>query len=438
MHNIIIEYQKIANLIDDDTPNQPSKFRTRNLVEINDESRGAYNVNSQIKFKTTMSKSSLCDYSDAYILVKGTISVNNTAADGAAANNTNKKVIFKNCAPFTNCISEINNTQIDNAKDIDIVMPMYNLIEYSDNYAKTTGSLSQYCKDIPALNANDEITHFTEGNLTDSFNFKVKITGRTGSGGAKDVEIIVPLKYLSNFWRTLEMPLINCEVNLILTWSSTCVLISTVIPNQNATFAITDTKLYVPVVTLSTQENTKFFQQLKSGFKRVINWNKYLPKPELLAQNPNLNHLVEPSFQGVNRLFVLAFENDDDRTSDDEYYLPTVEIKDYNIMINGENIFDQPIKNNKVTYDNIRKIATGQGDDYTTGCLLDYPYFANTYQMIAVNLSKQQALDADPRAIQQINFTANLDRAGNTRVYFILDEAKVTILDFSQGTVKLL
>ena len=134
-----------------------------------------------------------------------------------------------------------------------------------------------------------------------------------------------------------------------MTWSSACVLIATVNPNQAATFAITDTNLYVPVVTLSTQENTKFLQQLKSGFKRVINWNKYLSKTELLAQNPNLNHLVEPSFQGVNRLFVLAFENDDDRTSDDQYYLPTVEIKDYNIMINGENIFDQPIKNNKVT-----------------------------------------------------------------------------------------
>ena len=122
-----MEYQKIANLIDDNTLNQPFKFRTRNWIEINDESRGTYNVNSQIKFKTTMLKSSLCDYSDAYILVKGTISVNNTAAQGAAANNTNKKVIFKNCAPFTNCITDINNTQIDNAKDIDIVMPMYNL-----------------------------------------------------------------------------------------------------------------------------------------------------------------------------------------------------------------------------------------------------------------------------------------------------------------------
>ena len=106
-------------------------------------------------------------------------------------------------------------------------------------------------------------------------------------------------------------------------------------------------------------------------------------------------------------------------------------------MNNGEN-FDQPIKNNKVTYENIRKIATGQGDDYTAGCLLDYSYFKDTYKMIAIDLSKQQALDADPRAIQQNNFTANLDRAGNTRIYFILEEAKETILDFSQGTVKVL
>ena len=142
-----------------------------------------------------MLKSSLCDYSDAYILVKGTISANNTAADGTAANNTNKKVIFKNCAPFTNCISEINNTQIDNAKDIDIVMSMYNLIEYSDNYVKTTGSLCQYCKDIPARNNNNEITEFTGGNTTDSFNFKAKITGRTGNNGTKNFEMIVPLKY---------------------------------------------------------------------------------------------------------------------------------------------------------------------------------------------------------------------------------------------------
>ena len=147
-----MEYQKIANLIDD-TSNQPSKFRTRNLVEINDESRGAYNGNSQNKFKTTMLKSSLCDYSDAYILVKGKITIAGAGADAAdrQADERNKGVIFKNCAPFINCISEINNTQIDNGKDIDIVMPMYNLIEYSHNYAKTTGSLWQYFRDEPLM-----------------------------------------------------------------------------------------------------------------------------------------------------------------------------------------------------------------------------------------------------------------------------------------------
>ena len=169
-----------------------------------------------------------------------------------------------------------------------------------------------------------------------------------------------------------------------------------------------------------------------------MSWNKYLAKPELLAQNSNLNHLIEPSFQGLNRLFVLAFENDAQKTSNRGYYIPNVETKDYNVMINGKNFFDQPIKNNKVTYENNRKIATGQGDDYTTGCLLDYTYFKKYYKMIAVDLSKQQALDADPKAIQQINFTANLDRAGNTRFYFILEEAKETVFEFSQGTVKVL
>ena len=212
-------------------------------------------------------------------------------------------------------------------------MPVYNLIEeYSDNYAKTSGSLWQYFRDEPDDNLAD----------SESFKSKIKITGKTpNNDNEKNVEIMVPLKYLSNFWRTLEMPLINCEVNLILTQSSTCVITNSTGARR---FSITDTRLYVPVVTLSTQENTKLLQQLKSGFKRVINWNKYLSKPELLVQNPNLNHLVEPSFQGVNRFFVLAFKNDTQRTSHSGYYLPNVEIKDYNIMINGENVFDQPIK----------------------------------------------------------------------------------------------
>ena len=214
-------------------------------------------------------------------------------------------------------------------------MPMFNLIEYSDDYPKTSGSLWQYYRDEPNDNLAD----------SESSKSKIKITGKTpAAGNEKDVEIMVPLKYISNFWRTTEMPLINCEVNLILTWSSTCVTTNS---TGVGTFETTDTKLYVPVVTLSTQDNSKLLQQLKSGFKRTVSWKIYLSKPKLLTRNPNLNHLVEPSFQGVNRLLALAFENDAQRTSHSGYYLPNVEIKNYNVMINGENFFDLPIKNKK-------------------------------------------------------------------------------------------
>ena len=432
-----MEYQKIANLLNHVT-NQPYKFRTRNWVEINDEARSTYSPNKQIKFKTSMLRSSLCDYSDTYILAKGNITVNNTAADGTAANNTNKKVIFKNCASFTSCISKINNADIDDAKYVDIVMPMYNLIECSDNYSKTSGSLWQYCKEIPAVNNAGNIVDFDGANATDSFNFKTKITGQTDDDGITNIEIMIRLKYLSNFWRTLEMPLINCELELILNRSASCVIIYTNVANQVPTFTIAETNLYVPVVTLSTNDNSKLLPQLKNGFKRTITWNKCLVKPELLAKNVNLNHLFDTSFQGINRLFVLVFEDDAQRRSNRPYDILNVEIKDYNVMIDGKNVFDQPIKNNKVTYENIRKIAIGHGDDYTTGCLLDYTHFKKYYKMIAIDLSKQQALDADPRAIQQINFTANLDRDENTRFYFILEKVKKTIFEFSQGTVKIL
>ena len=208
-----------------------------------------------------MLRSSLCDYNDACILVKGNISVNNTEAAGAAANNINKKVIFKSCAPFTNCISKLNNTKIDNAEFIDIVMPMYVLIEYSNNYSKTSEGSWQYRKEIPAANNDGNIVDFNGANATDSFNFKTKITGQTDNNGRIDnVEIMVPLKYLSNFWRTLEMPLINCEINLILTWFANSFIIDAQVNNQVLAFAITDTRLYVPVVTLSTQDNAKLLQ----------------------------------------------------------------------------------------------------------------------------------------------------------------------------------
>ena len=235
-----MEYQKVANLLDN-TPDQPSKFRGKNLVEINDELKELYSTGSAIKFKTTMLRSSLCDYADAYILVKRTITVTGAGDNDEAKrlDETNKGAIFKNCAPFTKCISKIKGTQINNAQDLDILIPMYNLIEYSDNYSKTSGSLWQYYKD----DGNDNTTQ------SESFRYKIKITVKTlAAGNTKNVEIGVLLKYLSNFWRPLEMLLINCEVNLILTWSKGYVIISA---TGETKFKITDTKLYVLVVTLS-------------------------------------------------------------------------------------------------------------------------------------------------------------------------------------------
>ena len=150
---------------------------------------------------------------------------------------------------------------------------MYNLIEYSDNYSKTIGSLWQYCRDTSTVNNNDDIAEFNRANATDSFNFKAKITGQTGDNGTKEVGIMIPLKYLSIFWRILETPLINREIYLILTWSANCVMVYSNVANQGATFAITETKPFVPVVTLSTKDNAKLLQQLKSSFKRITNWN---------------------------------------------------------------------------------------------------------------------------------------------------------------------
>ena len=204
-----------------------------------------------------MLRSNLCDYADSYILVKVTKAITGQGDDAAArqANERDKGVTFKNCAPCTKCISKINNTDIDDAQDIDIVMPMYNLIEYG---VITQKHLEGY-KDEP----ND--------NLADSESFKsnIKITRKTpNNGNTKDVEIIVPLKYLSKFWRTLEMPLINCEVNLILTWSKDCVITNS---TGARIFAITETKRYARIITLSTEDNAKLLQELKPDFERTIN-----------------------------------------------------------------------------------------------------------------------------------------------------------------------
>ena len=290
-----MEFQKIVNLLDTTSDDKDlPRFVTKKWIEVYDQSEKNYSINKEIRIKTPMLRSDLCDFSDVYIVVKGNIIVTNP--DNAKRN---KSVAFKNNAPFINCISKINGVQIDNAEDLDVVMPMYNLLEYSKNYKKTTGSLWNYYRDEPSnpLSTNSE-----------SFKYKTSITGNTyniGDGeanydankvGKKETEIVIPLKHLSNFWRTLNIPLINCEIELILTWSKNCVLADmarrnasgnnpAIVPPTGLEFQIKDTKLYVPVVLLSTENDKKPLQQLKSGFKRTVKWNKYTSQMSVQSNN---------------------------------------------------------------------------------------------------------------------------------------------------------
>ena len=188
-----------------------------------------------------------------------------------------KLQMFKNCAPFTSCISRINNIQIDDAQYIDVVIPTYNLKEYSDNYSKNIWSIFQYCRGVTVVDNKRDVTDFTEAIVTNSFNLKEKLTGRIGDNGTKNVEIMVPLKSMSDLWRTLEMVLVNCEVTLDLSWSESYVLVATNAA-QATIFSTADTKLYLSAVTLSTQDNAKVLERLKSGFERKIDWNKYQTK----------------------------------------------------------------------------------------------------------------------------------------------------------------
>ena len=245
------------------------------------------------------------------------------------------------------------------------------------------------------------------------------------------------------------MALINCKIHLELNWSKDCVM-STIADTK---FKITNTKLYVPIVALSSKDNVKLVKLLEEGFKRPVYWNEYQTKIETRdLDNNNLTRFpLDASFQGVRRLFVLAFNNTTVnvpnnpinntnnrvlRNSHTKYFLPRVNITNYNVLIDGRNFYDQPINDLVKQYDEIRKTATGQGDDYTTGCLLDYQYFKDHYNLIAVDLSKQKELDADSRAIQQIEFYGMLK--ANSQVCTVLEKSKETVLEFYKGTAKVL
>ena len=349
-HCIKMEFQKIKNFLvktsdDQDFP----RFVTKKWVEVCDQSGKNYNTNEEIRIKISMLRSDLCDFSDAYIVVKGTITIERP-------DNTKKKkkrIAFKSNAPFINCISKINGVKVDNVEDLNVIMPMQNLLEYSKNYGKTTESLWNYYRDKPSniLSSNSESLKYKTGITGNTYNVGVCEEGYDANKvGKNETEVVFPLKHLSNFWKSLNIALINCEVELILTWSKNCVLANmtrknaegtnpTIVPPTELKFEITDTKLYVPVVTLSKENDTKLLEQLKTGFKRTIKWGKYRSQMTIQPQNNKLNYLIDPTFTNGNGLIVLSFQRiaresnttKDYRDSFSHYYVPSIEIKDFNV-----------------------------------------------------------------------------------------------------------
>ena len=322
-------------------------------------------------------------------------------------------------------------------------MPMYNLLEYSKNYRKTIGSLYNYYR---GELTNDNNNNFANRNIVNSntFKYKNKIIGNTynvdaaaagydvNKNGTQEVEIAIPLKYLGNFCRALKIPLISCEVSLELKWNKNCVITSLkqrqvdtgppVVRDgspSGASLAINDCKLYIQVVTLSKDDEIKLLTNLKSGFTREIEWNKYRSQMSTEAINNNLNILIDPTFTNVNRLFVLAYQTADDRQSFRQFYLPKVMVKDFNIIIDKLAFFDLPIKTEEEVYEKIIDIS--RNNEYTTGNLLDYDYFKKYYKLIAIDLSKQQVLQENEDLIQQINFIGRLTEVANV---FIIIEKK--------------
>ena len=461
-----MEYDKINNLFlsEDNESEKLSKFVTREYVRINSLSN-TYNENKSIRFKTPMLRSNLCHYSDAYILVKGTITVTAPGANNGANNirdKRNRPVILKNNAPFASCITRINSELIEDADDLDIVMSMYNLLEYSKNYRKTIGSLYNYYRDELSDDADDNNFDNIKVVNSNTFKYKTKIIGNTynvdaripnpdgarqidnpiyiaNKNGTQEVDLAIPLKYLGNFRRALNIPLISCEVSLELKWDKNCVITSLEqrdIGGGNrdnaptgATLAINDCKIHVPAVTLSKDDETKLLTNLKSGFKREIIWNKYRSQMTIEAINNNLNILIDPTFTNVHRLFVLAYQTADDRQSFSQFYLPNVMVKDYNVIIDKLAFFDLPIKTEEEAYEKIIDIS--RNNEYTTGNLLDYDYFKKYYKLIAIDLSKQQVLQENEDLIQQINFIGKLEEAAN--VFIIIEKKENTILELSQN-----
>ena len=438
-------YNKITNLLGKLDKDEIPKFTTLKWIEIFDQSNGTYNKNNDIRFKTNRLRNDLCDFNDAYIVVTGKITAANPGNDD---NVYNRKVSLKNSAPFINCTLKINSQLIEDAQDLDIVIPMYNLLYYSKNVRKTTGSFWNYYPDIPKSgydnNANLRQRKIYPIKDSESFNYKTKLIGNVpgvddpADGDniereLEDIKIAAPLKNISNFMFNLDFLLTNLEIELILNWTEDCVLTEKATreelpagddpaaePSVNAInrpkdlkFSVTDCKLYVPVVTLETEYQNQLYKDLKTRISKDFTWIKYRSQMINQTATNNLNFLIDPTFKNVNRLFVLAFPNDDDRRLFSKYYTPTVEIKNY-VIIDEDPFYEIPIKNKKDTYKAITELI--RNDLLRTGNEFNFNYFDEHYKLIAIDLTKQ----ISDLKNHQINFIGRQEQ--NATIFFIVEE----------------
>ena len=368
-----MESLKIKTLLDHKGNTYP-KYRTKRWYIINDQNNGQYgegdNNDDTVKIDTDVVKPFLCDYADAYISVTGNITVEGV--------DNNTKAAFKNYYPFIKGKINLNNTHVDESDNLDLIMNMYFLMEYSDNYSDSTASLYKFKRQEP-LDNNANLTFVDSASFKCKSNLLGNANVENNNAVWKNAKIIVPLKYISSFFRSLELPLIKTKLYIELNYTKNSVI------SDNAgakSFKITKAELYVPVVTLNTEDNNILNKLLDTEFKRKVHWNEYKNKIETITQVHNDHNykrsLLDAKIPGVNKLFVMGFDNnvvnpnanpivdEPQRVKRDnyrKYLLPRIHIKGCNVLIDGRNFYDQNISDDFKKYEELRKVITGTGED---------------------------------------------------------------------------
>ena len=426
-------YNKINNLIGNN--DLFSKYIEKNYVEIFPLNNN-FNSNKPTWFKTSILRNSICDYADSYIIVTANFKLisnfntgnANEILQGKRLRVRNKNISFKNIAPFLKCIDKINGVEIDNAEDLDIVMNMYNLIEYSNNLTKTYESLFNFSRE----EKNDQALSSVNSK---SFKFKTSIYGKSPNDDSinttNEKKIVIPLKHLSRFFRKLNIPLINFEIELILSYEESCALVGVSNNNPLSTdFKIGDAKLYILVLKLNKNAEIKLYELMKNGFEKEIKWYRYECNIIKENNNNNLNVLIDPLVKNVNGLFVLGYsinnDNNDNRYVFNDYYLPKLFSNECNMLVNNSPIYSIPISDKKELYEKI----VNKFDNMSGNCFDEY--FRDNFVIHMFDLG-----DYSKNENIQINFIGKIIGENNGMNMYILEKITTTTFKFNLNSLEI-